>query len=174
MSSGQIVAVLAVAVLVAALVLAVLRRRDRATDLIASQLAERQAAPDRSGPPGLDRVALERRLGALLDDRRKIEAIKLLRDNATLSLADAKRAVEEVERTGRLPMSAPFAAPGVAGSPFRPAFTPPGMAGGTLDPHLLARVRDLKYRRRAIEAIKLIREHTGLGLKQAKDVYDTL
>ena len=38
----------------------------------------------------------------------------------------------------------------------------------------LAEARWLKEQRRAIEAIKLIRQHTGLGLKEAKDFYDNL
>ena len=39
---------------------------------------------------------------------------------------------------------------------------------------LLEHLRWMKSERKAIEAIKLIREHTGLGLKEAKDLYDQL
>jgi ribosomal protein L7/L12 len=34
--------------------------------------------------------------------------------------------------------------------------------------------RRLKRQGRAIEAIKLVRQHTGLGLREAKDVVDGL
>jgi hypothetical protein len=45
---------------------------------------------------------------------------------------------------------------------------------GSAPGEFLAEARRLKERRRAIDAVKLIRAHTGLGLKEAKDLYDSL
>ncbi len=44
----------------------------------------------------------------------------------------------------------------------------------TPDNAMMAEVRDLIRRNRKIEAIKVYREHTGVGLKEAKDVIDRM
>ena len=77
----------------------------------------------------------------------KIEAIRLLREATGLSLASAKEAVEH------------------AGLPSLQR-----SAGGThaLPPQVLAELA----RGNKIEAIKLLREATGVGLKEAKDTVD--
>ncbi|WP_431896843.1 ribosomal protein L7/L12 [Nonomuraea sp. bgisy101] len=55
----------------------------------------------------------------------------------------------------------------------RPATTPP--PNRPVAPHdLEAALRDLVAGGRQIHAIKLLRQHTGLGLKQAKDVVDAI
>jgi len=41
-------------------------------------------------------------------------------------------------------------------------------------PEVVAAARDLLSKRRNIEAIKLVREHTGWGLKESKDFVDGL
>ena len=82
----------------------------------------------------------------------KIAAIKLYRAATRTSLADAKAAVEAMA-TGR-PVAPP---PGVAQT---------GAAHGT--------VMALLGAGKKIEAIKVYREATGLGLKEAKDAVEAL
>lgn len=110
--------------------------------------------------------SLEDQLRVMVRRHQKIQAIKLLREHTRLGLREAKDAIDELERTDRLWLPGQ-ARPGWPGEPERPAklWGPPGA-------EVLAQVRRLKAERRAIEAIKLIRSHTGLGLKAAKDIYD--
>ncbi|MEO8102498.1 MAG: ribosomal protein L7/L12 [Betaproteobacteria bacterium] len=78
-----------------------------------------------------------------------IEAIKRLRESTGLGLKEAKEAVDAHLR-GRNVEFAPAAAP------------------GALPPAVMHALRQ----GRKIDAIKLLREHTGLGLKEAKDAID--
>ena len=145
-----IVVVVAVVVLLIVLRL-MLSRRDRGTELFVTEARGREPL---DGP-------LEDQVRALLRQRQKIQAIKLVRERTGIGLKEAKDAVEEVERTDRLPADLP------SGRGMKTRGAP--VAG-----EFLAEARLLKERRRAIEAIKLIRAHTGLGLKEAKDLYDSL
>jgi ribosomal protein L7/L12 len=86
-------------------------------------------------------------LAELVRQGRKIEAIKLVREQTGCGLAEAKAAVEKLER----------------GEPLEA--TPP--AGDVTE-----EVRALVRAGRMIEAIKLYRERTGAGLKEAKDAVD--
>lgn len=102
--------------------------------------------PDSLGDEVLDRI---RRLTA---DGKKIQAIKELRDHVDLPLKDAKNFVETLDLTD-LP-------------PRRPVTEVPEEA--------LARVYQLKAAGKTIQAIKLVREQTQWGLKDAKDYVDGL
>jgi ribosomal protein L7/L12 len=95
-----------------------------------------------------DRKALEDEILRLLAGSRKIEAIKLCRERMGLGLKEAKDLVDGLEAGRR-------------GAP------PPAAPG---DADLL----DLVRAGRKIEAVKLCRERTGLGLKEAKDAVDAL
>lgn len=86
---------------------------------------------------------------AALSQGQKIEAIRLLREHTGLSLADAKAAVEQEGVVVSLGTSSPG-------------------AEGQLPPHVLAALAQGEK----IEAIKLLREATGLGLKEAKSAVD--
>ena len=97
---------------------------------------------------------MEDQVRELVRRGRKIEAVKLVRENTGLGLAEALRAVEAVEAGGRLPQVK------------RPQ---PVMLGD-----VRGQIMALKDRGKAIEAIKLIRQATGLGLKDAKDLYEAL
>jgi ribosomal protein L7/L12 len=112
--------------------------------------------------------SLEDRLRTLIRNRQKIPAIKLVRQHTRLGLKEAKDVVDEFERTDRLWLPGE-ARPGWPGEPDRP-----GKLWGPEPGEVLERARRLKADRKAIEAIKLIRSHTGLGLKEAKDLYDEL
>jgi len=88
---------------------------------------------------------------AALHNRDKIKAIRLLRDRTGMGLAEAKEAVE----------SGSFATPDAA-LPGQPAPAP------ALPPAALAALADGNK----IEAIKLAREASGIGLKEAKELVD--
>lgn len=121
----------------------------------------RLQAQDTSEPVSLTRLRVEHlasqdreRALLLLQAGRKIEAIKLVRERTGWRLGRAKRAIEELERTGRHS--------GVSST---------GLASGhrpNPSDDLEAKVRDLLGRGRKIEAVKLVRDDTGWGLKRSK------
>jgi ribosomal protein L7/L12 len=96
-------------------------------------------------------TAFEDRIRSLLADGQKIEAIKLYREHTGAGLAEAKGAVEALEQGEPLPK--------------RPAS---GDSSAEWD------VVALLEQGRKIEAIKLYRERTGVGLKQAKEAVETM
>lgn len=107
----------------------------------------------------------------LLTRKQKIAAIKRYREMTGVGLAEAKAAVEQMERellVGQ-PLSMSMAA--------QPMI---GMAGNVDDQEegaalvFLAEVRQLALSGNKIAAIKLYREKTGVGLKEAKDVVDRM
>jgi len=89
-----------------------------------------------------------RQIATLLQQGRKIEAIKLLRETTGIDLKEAK---EEIDR-----LMAEMEAGGMAVIPERASLL------GSSEVHDLAR------QGKKIEAIKLLREETGLSLKEAK------
>jgi ribosomal protein L7/L12 len=86
-----------------------------------------------------------------------MEAIKLMRDKTGLPLAAAKAAVEAIGREDAIVPPAP----GLAATIQRAQ-------------QMSDEVRRLAARGQKIEAIKLLREKSGLGLKEAKDLVDRL
>lgn len=103
-------------------------------------------------------------LHALLGQGNKIAAIKLVRQHTGLGLKEAKEYVEALE-VGAVPVYAPPAA-------YPPAAEVEWAAG--LTPGVEAEVRALLAQRNKIAAIKLGREHTKWGLKEAKEYVDRL
>ena len=81
----------------------------------------------------------------------KIEAIKVLREATGMGLAEAKAAVERLEQGGSLPA--------------RPA---PSSSALPLE------VRDLARQGKTVEAIKRLRERSGMSLQEAKTLVDTI
>ncbi len=115
---------------------------------------------------------MDSELRRLLDAGRKIEAIKTLREATGAGLAEAKAAVEALERGEPL---APLAEAKEAVEGIGQGLTPPLRAPARpLDPAFEAEVRRLAQHGDTIEAIRLYRERTGLGLKEAKDAVDAL
>ena len=147
-------------VLVCALGL-LLARRGRADpkDLLQSALAAREAGhtPDPLAAPGSDALAEQVRL--LMSQGRKIHAVKLWREATGVPLADAVRAVERIAADGTPPRQ--FA-------PVDP------QVRSLLSPELLSGAQHLVRQGRKIQAVKLVREQTGLTLREAKDVVDRL
>lgn len=83
---------------------------------------------------------------------------------ARVAKLEAAVATLQAQAGAAVPYGAPQAAPPVATA----AGTPVG------DAAWLAEVRRLKESGNVIQAIKAYREHTGLGLKEAKDAVEAL
>ena len=99
-------------------------------------------------PPSDD---LDQRVRALLDQRQKIQAIKLYREETGSGLSDAKNAVEALESGSPLPVQ------------DRPN-------EGDCEADVLRLLSEGKE----IPAIKLYRERMRCGLKEAKEAVETL
>src|SRR5579883_2701921 len=100
----------------------------------------------------------------LLQTGQKINAIKLYREETGASLADAKAAVERMELALGLGLMTP------AGSETSQIPAMPNDA-----PRFSTREMEaLLMQGKKIEAIKLYREQTGLGLREAKDTIDQI
>jgi ribosomal protein L7/L12 len=93
---------------------------------------------------------LNAELRSLLAEGRKIEAIQHYRESTGAPLAEAKEAVEALER----------------GEP------PP--AGRSIDSSLEMEIVSLLEGAKKIEAVKLYRQRTGTGLKEAKDAVEAI
>ena len=94
---------------------------------------------------------------ALLAQGKKIEAIKLAREKTGFPLEAAKDMVEAIEKGG-------------ASAQVSFSFTSTIRQAKELNDQ----VQHLVAQGNKIDAIKLIRERTGLGLKEAKDLVDRL
>lgn len=92
----------------------------------------------------------EAELRALLSEGRKIEAVKLYRERTGAGLKEAKDAVETIERGESV------------------------ASGEALDSSLEAEMVSLLEGGKKVEAIKLYRERTGTGLKEAKDAVEAI
>ena len=115
--------------------------------MLADAPAEAPRSAMRSGVTG----DMAQEIATLLKEKRKLDAIKLLRERTGCGLSEAKEAVEAIERGGGAEVPLP--------SMSAPAGVEPALASSVLD---LARAG------KTIEAIKLLREGTGLGLADAK------
>jgi len=90
----------------------------------------------------------------LLHDKQLIQAIQLYREATGVSLAHAKKAVEEmalVEVT-----------------------KPPSGVRSYDDPVLESKIRSLLAKGQKIDAVKIYREEYGIGLKEAKDAVERI
>lgn len=100
---------------------------------------------------------LEQQVEHLLAKGGKMEAIKLMREKTGLGLAEAKAAVEAIGKDAAI-------------------VTPARSLQATIKraQDMSDEVQHLVAQGHKIEAIKLIRERAGLGLKEAKDLVDRL
>jgi ribosomal protein L7/L12 len=99
-----------------------------------------------------------------IESGHRIEAIKLVRERTRLGLADAKALVEALAS----------GADGVDLSPVRTSAADDVAQATVDDPDLAAQLVLELAAGRKLEAIKLYRERTGVGLKQARDAVDAL
>ena len=97
----------------------------------------------------MDSLELEEQLRLLLAEGQKIEAIKVYRERTGAGLAEAKDAVEALEAGQRLPSQA-------------------------IDRGFESELVALLEQGQKIEAIRLYRDKTGAGLKEAKDAVEAL
>lgn len=100
-------------------------------------------------------AAADPEVRSLLVQGNNIQAIKRIRDLTGMGLREAKDLADTLER-----------------SPLRVAAAPP--AGSPSDPTSDPEVRALVAQGKTIQAIKRIRELSGLGLKEAKDLVDRM
>lgn len=91
---------------------------------------------------------------AAIEGGEVVVAIKLLRQHTGLGLAQAKEAVDRYRAGDHSPLNSPAAAQGSADSGLPPA------------------ALDALARGNKLEAVKLVREASGLGLAEAKDLVD--
>lgn len=112
---------------------------------------------------GVSMEALDR-VRDLLARRQKIEAIKLVREVTHWGLKEAKDYVDALEASGGMAPSGNL--------PYGNRRVPTPQAEIPAD--VMRQVQDLVARRRKIEAIKMVREVTNWGLKEAKDFVDGL
>lgn len=96
------------------------------------------------------------RISELIRNGRKIEAIKLLREETGVDLKTAKETVDKLEAD--------------------PAFDPVSLDDATpeIGSEISEAVRTLAWQGLQIHAIKLFREQSGLGLKESKEAVDLL
>jgi ribosomal protein L7/L12 len=97
------------------------------------------------------------RIQQLVREGKKIEAIKLVREQTDLGLKEARDAVEGIER-GELPDLTPHT-----------VAAPRSVSGVDLD-----EITELLLQGKKIEAIKLYREQTGVGLREARDAIEAI
>ena len=126
------------------------RRPPRATIKAGGHPKPREGAPARSEP-------LRAEVAQLLAQGGKLEAIRLVRTRTGAGLAEAKELVEAIGRDEAIVPPAP----GLAATIERAQ-------------RMSEEVRRLAAQGQKIEAIKLLREKSGIGLKEAKDLVDRL
>lgn len=115
--------------------------------------------PSRSEVPAmpLSQLAhLDPELQALIAQDKKIEAIKRVREAGKVSLKEAKDYVESLAMGKTSPMT------------DLPTPTMPPT------PALKAKVRELLAAGKKIEAIKMVRDESGMGLKEAKEYVEAI
>jgi len=103
--------------------------------------------------------SLQESVRRLLFEGKKIMAVKLYREQTGVGLREAKDAVEQFE--SQLALSGVSDSPNLEGSQQASAVVPVGDD-----------VLDLLLRGYKIQAIKLYREQTGLGLREAKNAVE--
>ena len=142
----------ALAALVIAGVIIALRQRGEGITKVSGVPSQRSARPSISSDPA---TAIRQ----LLDAGNKIEAIKIVRQQTNMGLKEAKDYVERLAKD-ELPVLSDTQASAPSAR----------VAPGDMESRILI----LLAQHQKIEAIKLVREQTGMGLKEAKDYVEAL
>lgn len=112
---------------------------------------------------------LARQVKDLYLKNKKLEAVKALREATGLGLADAVRIADRLGAAGKPASGAPSShTDQPTGSQQAAALT------STIGPDHRDELRSLVAQGQQIQAIKRVRELTGMGLKEAKDYVDDL
>ncbi|MFJ2369054.1 hypothetical protein [Microbacterium sp. NPDC087665] len=102
----------------------------------------------------------------------KIHAIKLLREHTGLSLKGAKDRIDHWSVSTTAPHLAAVSNASAATSSITPATATPASIRATLPVNVAVEIDRLVASNQPIVAIKLLRQHTGFGLKETKDLID--
>lgn len=128
--------------------------------LLIRKKPDRSSASSRTiAADGLDDAA-RADIYQLLAANKKMQAIKVLRDRTGAGSADAEIAVESIERGAPLPSSS--------------TVIDSSRAVPVPWDDLLPRLKALKSEGRTITAIELLRDRTGLSVRDAKNAVDLL
>jgi ribosomal protein L7/L12 len=129
-----------------------------------------ESLESQSAPPPATRAVMEAEILALLRDGNKIEAIKRLREATGLGLKEAKDAIDTIEAANA---GSPA---GVYANVGRLLEEHPGTVKATVPApaEVDTQIQSLLHDGKKIEAVKLYREVSGLGLKEAKDHVDAV
>lgn len=111
-------------------------------------------------------------IDALVSAGQKINAIKLYREHAGVGLKEAKDRIDHWSISTTAPHLAAVTNAGAAHSSITPAAATPSSVRAALPASVVADIDRLVASNQPISAIKLVREHTGLGLKDSKNVID--
>lgn len=95
----------------------------------------------------------------------KIEAVKLYREFTGAGLADAKEAVEMIDEGIALE---------ALHSRFSPAASPSTQLPVTINPERVNWIKEALFKGNKIEAIKMYRDGTNLGLKESKEAVEKI
>ena len=152
-----------VAVLAAILLLVLLLRGRSRAKVIDSPTQAMPAAPVAEPSPAasMTMAAADSVVRAMVARGEKIEAIKMVREMTGLGLKEAKDYVEALPN-----------APSMMTVARQMVMASSAMAGGSAS--VRTEAATLVARGQALEAIKLVHERTGMGLKEAKDYVDGL
>jgi ribosomal protein L7/L12 len=140
-----------------------------AAALIALVIVNARAARSRVDPTQVSiDPALVGQLRDLEAKGKKLDAVRLLRKSTGLGLADAVRIVDKLAASGRA-TKPERGTPDIGG-----AASGNGATTANIGPDNEAELRTLVAAGQQIQAIKMVRELTGMGLKEAKDFVDRL
>lgn len=134
----------------------------------ARSLPASSAASTASGLTPQVVAEIDRLIGA----GQKIQAIKLFRDRTGVGLKEAKDRVEHWSISTTAAHTAAVSNASAAYSSITPAAHTPASVRAALPVSVASEIDRLVADDQKIHAIKRVREHTGLGLREAKNIVD--
>lgn len=135
------------------------------------------ASPKTATPAGTSPEVIAQ-IDRLMAAGKKVQAIKVLRDHAKLSLKEAKDRIDHWSISTTAAHIAAVSNTSPTRSSIPTAYSSnaaphsSGSGRSALPASVVADVDRLIAGNQKIHAIKLVREHTGLGLKEAKDIVE--
>lgn len=108
----------------------------------------------------------------LVSAGQKIHAIKLYRDHSGVGLKDAKDRIEHWSVSTTAPHLAAVSNATATRSSITPTAMTPSSVRASLPPSVATEIDRMVAGGSAIAAIKALRQHTGLGLKESKELIE--